>query len=138
MTSTEIAQSLPHGFHDAECQRLKMNYVDRALQFDLVVWVGDMGDTKGRERYRPALVTVHDVAYLVLEPPDPKYPWCTPGSMRVDAGEGQPRRSEGVLPAAPVGTSLTWMYMEGLNRFLLFAAGSASLEWTGPEENRSR
>jgi len=29
------------------------------------------------------------------------------------------------------------MYLEQLNRFLLFAAGNAALEWTGPEEDRT-
>jgi hypothetical protein len=27
------------------------------------------------------------------------------------------------------------MYLEELNRFLLFAAGEATLEWNGPERN---
>jgi hypothetical protein len=29
------------------------------------------------------------------------------------------------------------MYLEEMNSFLLFAAGNASLEWTGPEQNRT-
>ena len=137
MTFNELANLLPNGFHDAELQRIGMDYVQRELQFDLVVWICASDDPRIRELYRPARVIVRDVAYLVVEPPDPKYPWTTPGSVTIDSGEGVPRQSTGELPTAPSGTSVTWMYLGELNRFLFFAAGSASLEWTGPEENRT-
>ena len=133
MTFNDLAKTLPNGFHDAELHRFEIDYVQRVLQFILVLWIGDMEDITVRELYRPARVTVHDVAYLVIEPPDTNYPWLDPGRIRIDTGEGQPTQSDSKLPAAPVGSSVTWMYLEELNRFLLFAAGHASLEWTGPE-----
>ncbi len=137
MTFQEAAESLPNGFHDAELLRFEMDYVRRKLQFDLLVWIGDMDDLRRRELYRPTRLTLDDVAFLVIEPPDPAYPWHQPGPIRIDAGEGQPKQSSSSVPSAPKGTSMTWMYLEGLNRFLLFAAGNASIEWTGPEENRT-
>lgn len=141
MTFNELAQSLPQGFHDAELQRFEMDYLSRVLIFDVVVWIGDMDNEQAREMYRPARVTVEEVAYLVIEPPDPReppelrYPWKEPGTIRFDTGAGQPQQSESVLPKAPEGTSVTWMFLSDLNRFVLFAAGNAALEWTGPEEN---
>ena len=113
-----------------------MDYVHRQLQFDLRIWIGRMDDQRRRELYRPAQLTISDVAFLVLEPPDRGYPRLESGPIRIDAGEGQPSQSSSVLPSCPSGTSAVWMYLEALNGFLLFAAGSAALEWTGPEERR--
>jgi len=137
MTFKEVAVSLPNGFHDAELQRFEMEYVHRTLRFDLLVWIGDMDDPRRRELYRQARLTLDDVAFLVIEPPDVNSPWLKAGRIRIDAGEGQPPQSSSTLPVAPAGTRTTWIYLGELNRFLLFSAGNASLEWTGPEENRT-
>ena len=138
MTFNELAHTLPNGFHDAELHRFEIDYVRRVLQFTLMPWIGDTNDITARELYRPCRVTVHDVAYLVIEPPDTNYRWLEPGPICIDTDEGQPTQSDSKLPVAPVGSSVTWMYLGEMNRFLLFAAGHASLEWTGPEENRTR
>jgi hypothetical protein len=136
MTFEETAAALPNGFHDAELQHFEMDYVHRKLRFDLVVWIGDMDDFRRRELYRPARLTLDDVAFLVIEPPDVNYPWLKAGRIRIDAGEGQPPQSSSTLPVAPAGTRTTWIYLEELSTFLLFSAGNASLEWTGPEVDR--
>jgi hypothetical protein len=136
MTFEETAAALPNGFHDAELQHFEMDYVHRKLRFDLVVWIGDMDDSRRRELYRPARLILDDVAFLVIEPPDVNYPWLKAGRIRIDAGEGQPPQSSSTLPVAPAGIRTTWIYLEELNTFLLFSAGNASLEWTGPEVDR--
>jgi hypothetical protein len=137
MTFEEVSASLPNGFHDAEIRRFEMDYVHRTLQFDLDVWIGDMDDSRRRrELYRPARLTLADVAFLVIEPPDVNNPWLKAGSIRIDVGEGQPPRSSSTLPVAPAGTRTTWIYLEELNTFLLFSAGNTSLDWTGPEVDR--
>jgi hypothetical protein len=112
MTFEEVAASLPNGFHDAELQRFEMDYVHRTLRFDLVIWIGDMDDSRRRERYRPARLTLDDVAFLVIEPPDINYPWLKAGPIRIDAGEGQPHQSSSTLPVAPAGTRTTWITSE--------------------------
>ena len=137
MTFDEVAASLPNGFHDAELQRFEMDYVHRTLQFDVVVWIGNMDDPGRRELYRPARLTLDNVAFLVIEPPGTNYPWLRAGRIRIDAGTGQPHQSSSTLPVAPTETQTAWIYLEELNRFLLFSAKSASLEWTGPEVNRT-
>jgi hypothetical protein len=137
MTFEEVAASLPNGFHDSELQRFEMDYVHRTLRFDLVIWIGDIDDSQRRELYRPARLTLDDVAFLVIEPPDINYPWLKAGPIRIDTGGGQPHQSSSTLPVAPVGTRTTWMYLGELNGFLLLSGGNASLEWTGPEENRT-
>jgi hypothetical protein len=136
MTFAEAASSLPNGFHDAELQLFEMDYVHRTLRFDLLVWIGDMDDSRRRELYRPARLTLDDVAFLVIEPPDVNYPWSKAGRIRIDAGEGQPPQSSSSLPVAPAGTRTTWVYLGEMNTFVLFSSGNASLEWTGPEVDR--
>jgi hypothetical protein len=138
MNFNQLGKTLHNGFHDAELHRLEMDYVRRRLKLELVVWIGHMGDVAARELYRPARVTLADVAFLVIEPPDADSPSLEGGPVVIDTGEGLPRQSASLLPEQPSGTVITWMYIEELNRFLLFAAGSAVLEWIGPEENRTR
>jgi len=70
MTFEDAAASLPNGFHDAELLRFEMDYVQRRLQFDLVLWIGDMDDSRSREIYRRARLTLERVAFLVVEPLD--------------------------------------------------------------------
>jgi len=135
MTFKEVAASLPNGFHDAELQRFEMDYVHRTLRFDLVVWIGNMDDSR-RELYRPARLTLDDVAFLVIEPPDITYPWLKAGRIRIDAGEGQPPQSSSTLPVAPAGTRTTWMYLGRIEQVSALLRWNASLEWTGPEVDR--
>jgi len=113
-----------------------MDYVLRTLRLDLVVWIGNLDDPGRRELYRPARLTLDDVAFLVIEPPDVNYPWLNAGRIRIDAGEGQPPQSSSTLSVAPPAARTTWICLEELNTFLLFSAGNASLEWTGPAVNR--
>ena len=136
MTFEELARTLPNGFHDAELWRFEMDYGRRRLQFDLDLWIGDDG-AGARELYRPARVTLDQVAFLVIEPPDIQYDWLTPGSIKIDVGGGRPSQSTSIVPQSPAGNSPSWMYLGEMNRFLLFSAGEATLDWTGLEENRT-
>ena len=122
-----------------------MDYVTRTLLLDVVLCTTGTQAPPRNETYRPALVTVKDVAYLVIEPPDfevrthGEYPWREPGEIRIDTGEGclSPPHSTTVLPPPPVGTTANWLYLFDFNRFLFFAAGDSSLEWTDDEEIRA-
>lgn len=104
-----------------------MDYVHRTLRFDLVVWIGDMDNSQRQALYRPALLTLDHVAFLVIEPPDINYPWLKAGRIRIDAGQGHPHQSSSTLPTAPTGTRTTCMYLGELNTFLFFSASNASL-----------
>jgi hypothetical protein len=132
-----VLASLPNGLHDAELKRIEMDYVNRRLAFDLLVWIGNIDDPRRREVYRPARLAAQDVGFLAIEPPDANYPWLTPGSVTIDAGEGPPGNHSGNLPPTPDGTAMVWVYLRQMNRFLVFSARTASLEWTGDEENHA-
>jgi hypothetical protein len=98
--------------HDAEVLRFEMEYFNRILRFDLVVWVGLMEPAESRELYRSARLTLRDVGFLVIEAPDENYPWDEPGRVVIDAGSGVPKQSKSILPEPPAGTSVSWMYVE--------------------------
>ncbi len=136
MTFRQLVASLPNGLHDAELRRFELDYEQRKLRFELAIWVGNLSDAKSRELYRPAILTFADVAYLVAEPPAVAIP-LNSGAIRIDAGEGRPKQSSTALPDAPSNTTVTWIYLDDLNTFLMFAAGEATLEWTGPAESRT-
>jgi hypothetical protein len=136
MTFRQLIASLPNGLHDAELRRFEMDYEGRRLQFDLMVWVGDLSSPHGRELYRPAFLTFRDVAYLIVESPSADSVPLMAETIRIDAGEGRPARSSSEIPTAPANTSVTWIYLGEPNTFLIFAAGEASLEWTGLAESR--
>lgn len=38
----EIQINLPNGLHDAEINSISLNYVERTIIFDLMLWVGDL------------------------------------------------------------------------------------------------
>ncbi len=143
MTFDELDRTLPNGFHDAFLRKIEMDYVSRTLRLEVAVCTTGTEGPPRDETYRTARVTVRDVAYLVIEPPDfevrqnSEYPWKEPGEIGIDTGEGPVSHSNTVLPPAPEGTTANWMYLSDFNRFLFFAAGDSSLEWTGDEEFRA-
>ena len=136
MNFHELEDSLPNGFHDAELKSVTMNYVNRTLCLDMYVFIGELDSPEMREVYRPARITLENVAYFVIESPDESRPWNRPGAIRIDTGLGTPSQSQNLVPGAPAKTIASWIYLNELNRFILFAAESAILEWTGQEENR--
>ena len=82
-------------------------------------------------------LTLDDVAFLVVEPPDVDSP-----SLRAGAHQNRRRRrsasAEFNHPSGRTGGYPDDVDVLGeLNRFLLFSAGNASLEWTGPEVDRT-
>jgi hypothetical protein len=133
MNIDELARTLPNGFHDAGLRGFTMDYVARTLNLALDVWTGDMDDPNRREAYRPADVRLADVAYLAIEPPDERQPWLDGESIRIDAGVGQPPKSQYTVPAQPVGSFQAWVYLGELNTFLHVVAKDASLQWAGDE-----
>ena len=77
MTLEELAASLPNGFHDAYIKGISIDYVSGTASFDLELWVGDDSAERKEERevYRDARVTLSDLLFCVIEPPDSRYPY---------------------------------------------------------------
>jgi hypothetical protein len=127
--------SFPNGLHDAEIERVALNYVSREAVFDLSVWVGDMdaaGETS-REAHRRGRLVLADFLYCVIEPPDASYPYQDRGGLWVASdgpvsGDKDPGRH---LPRnLPEGAFAHWFFINDWNAFIYVAAQKVTFEWT--------
>ena len=135
MTFEELSDSQPNGLHDANLQAFHMDYVQRRLTFHLEIWIGEMAVAERREVYRPAVLIVDDVSFLYVEPPRETKELHVSSSIRINAGVVK-NLDDHLQHLRDVGP-ITCMFLSELNCSIYFAAGRASLEWTGPEDNRS-
>jgi hypothetical protein len=133
MNLTDLAETLPNGFHDAQLHRYQMDFAAERLVIELDVWVGDMEDRARREAYRPARLTLGAVRSFVMEPPASEDPWLDRGSVTIDTGVGERWEGSGSLPATPPGFFRAHFFIQELNTFFHALAENASLEWLGDE-----
>src|SRR5579864_1916630 len=84
MTLEELENTLPNGLHDADVHRIAIDYAERRVTFDLAVWVGNLDDPpERREAYQIGRIEISGLLFIVMEPPDPKYPFSKP-SITID------------------------------------------------------
>jgi hypothetical protein len=59
MTLEDLENTLPNGLHDAEVQRIEVDYALRKLTLEVAVRVGDMGEPpERREAYKSARIEI--------------------------------------------------------------------------------
>jgi len=133
MTLNEVARTLPNGFHDCVVHKINLDYSKHEIKFSVAVWVGDPGatDHPTRETYRMGQLTLTPVAFFVIEPPDPTYPYCEKDQIVIDTDEVKSlRKPPSVqLPPVPDGMFLNWIYVRQWNSFIYVAAQKAELVW---------
>ncbi len=136
MTMDELADSLPNGFHDAELAAVTIDFPKREARLALEIWVGD---DEHREAYRQAEVTLSGLIFWASEPPDSRYPYGEPESVKIDVGPiarlDPERRS--ALPPIPQSAFANWLYVNEWNAFIYSAAENARLEWCGERTVRA-
>jgi hypothetical protein len=130
VTLEDVENTLPNGLHDAEVRRVSMDYQERKLTFDLSVWVGDMDDSpERREAYRSAQLVVSDVLFLVMEPPDPSYPFMDTAQLRVDGCEMRKNLDNALLQTLPNDAFVRSLWVNEWNAFIHIAAKNANMVW---------
>ena len=134
MTLEEVAASLPNGFHDACIKSISTDYVSGTASFDLQLWVGDVSAEKKEERevYRDARLTLSDLLFCVIEPPDPSYPYHDKETLWVDGGtwDSAPPSTSIQLPSPlPENSFVYWFFVNNWNSFIYVAAMAAHLEF---------
>ncbi len=142
MTLDELAATLPHGFHDAEVNGLRIDYIRREVTIDLAVWVGDLWSDEPDERecYRPGSLILSGLHFCCIEPPSPDYPSRAGVAVTIDTGSVE---SLAAPPAArlprdlPAGSFTNWFFVNEWNAFIYIAASHASLRWQVEIERRS-
>ena len=134
MTLEEVAASLPNGFHDAYIKSISTDYVIGTATFDLEIWVGDDAAEKEEERevYRAARLTLSDLLFCVIEPPEPHYPYYDKKPLWVDGGpwNSAPISTSIQLPSPlPANAFVYWFFVNNWNSFIYVAAMAARLEF---------
>ncbi len=134
MTLEEIENSLPNGLHDAEISNINIDYFNREVRFELKIWVGDISSEKTelREAYRKASLTLSHFIYVVIEPPDSKYPYQKTTSLRIDTGSIQSTKittSTKLPESLPDDAFSHWFFVQEWNAFIFAAAMDARLDW---------
>lgn len=133
MTLNDIEESLPNGLHDAQVQRVEIDYEQRIVKFSLLLWTGDLSsdDEATQERYEKGELTIKNFIYCVVEPPDPTYPYAKPEPITIGAGSAieEPINTETKLPQQlPAGAFAYWFFVNEWNSFIHIAAMDASLQ----------
>lgn len=126
---------VPHAtFHDAEIERLTLDYVAREAVLDCSICIGDPDatDEEARGARRKGHLTISGLLYCTIDPPDPSYPYQDAGALWM-VGDG-PVGSNGVsgkhLPTnLPDGAFVRWFFINDWNAFIYIAAESARFEW---------
>ncbi len=129
MTLEELENSLPNGLHDAEIRRMTVDYEDRKVTLELEVWVGKMGDPpERREAYKSGRVEICGLLFLVMEPPDPKYPFKTP-HVTIDGCDMSKNMNNELLRSLPADSFFRSLWVNEWNAFIHISAKSADVMW---------
>jgi hypothetical protein len=129
MTLEELEHTLPNGLHDAEVQRIIVDYARRSVTLDLAVWVGDMDDPPERRKaYKKGRIEISGLLFLVMESPDPKYPFMT-SDLRIDGCNQSKKLDEALLRSLPSDSFFRSLWVNEWNAFIHIAAKSADMVW---------
>lgn len=90
MELSEIAASLPNGFHDMRLIALHLNLCDQTavLEVDVLVGLPDQ-DVDLRDEYRSASLEFSDAQVLAIDPPHSKSAFRSPGAANIDISENE-------------------------------------------------
>lgn len=121
MKIEEVETSLPHGFHDAFLQRVKIDYLKREAVLDFSIWVGDISSKveELREARREGQLRLFGLLLFVIEAPDPTYPYFNSPHLMVNAGPATDLKVSQRLPHSIPGKHLFIGFLS-MNGTLLF------------------
>lgn len=129
MTLEELENTLPNGLHDADVQGITVDYAQRKVTFDLAVWVGKMEDPpERREAYKSGRIEISGLLFLVMEPPDPKYPFTRTG-LTIDGCDMSKNIGGKLLESLPADSFFRSFWVNEWNAFIHIAAKNAALVW---------
>ncbi|MBZ5547135.1 MAG: hypothetical protein LAO22_04095 [Acidobacteriia bacterium] len=133
MTLEELEDSLPNGLHDAEIQRICIDYQQRTVTIDMAVFVGDVdAPLEKREAYRDGSLVISGLQFATIEPPDARYPFSTPGASRVDACDMTKNLDPSLLQVLPEGSFVRSFFVDDWNAFVHIAGSGAEIQWKAP------
>ena len=129
MTLEELENALPNGLHDAEVQRIAVDYQERKVTLEVAVWVGNMDDPpERREAYRKGRIEISGLLFLVIEPPDPRYPFKT-SDLRIDGCDMSKNLDPELLKSLSGDAFFRSLWVNEWNAFIHIAARDAAIAW---------
>lgn len=134
VTLEDLENTLPNGLHDAEIRKVSIDYAEHKLTLELCAWVGDLNDPpERREAYRTAQLTLSGLLFLVIEPPDPKYPFEAAAHLTVDGCDMRKNLNNELLASLPADAFVRSLWVNEWNAFIHVAAREAELSWQDTE-----
>jgi hypothetical protein len=131
MTLEELENTLPNGVHDAEIKSLSVDYEQRNHVLSVSVWVGDMDDApERREAYKNARIEISGLLFLVMEPPDPSYPFKA-GDLEIDGCDLSKNFDRKLLESLPNDAFFRSLWVSEWNTFIHIAGRAAQIRWNG-------
>jgi len=127
MTLEELENALPNGLHDAEVQRIAVDYAERKATIELAVWVGEMSDPpERREAYKTGRLEISGLVFLVMEPPVAYRVESRITLDSVDPGRGLDAE---LLASLPEGAFCHSFFVSQWNAFMHIGAKHAEMTW---------
>jgi hypothetical protein len=139
VTLEELELSLPNGLHDAEMQRVSIDYQQRTMTIDLSVFVGEIdAPLEQREAYREGTLLISGLQFASIEPPDANYPLSEPGASRIDSCDMTKNLDPNLVKALPASSFITSLFIDDWNAFIHFAGLAAEIKWRAPLVYRNK
>jgi hypothetical protein len=130
MTLEELENTLPNGLHDAEVQRMSVDYGHRSLVLELVVWIGSMDDPpESREAYKTGRLEISGLVFLVMEPPDARYPYRIESRLTLDSVDPRKSLNPELLASLPGDAFCHSFFVFQWNTCMHLAGKHAEMTW---------
>jgi hypothetical protein len=136
MTFDDIEKQLPWGLHDAELNRIDIDWRHRRVLLDVRVKM-----TKRQDVERLGRVEVTGLVFCSVDPPvidsARGYNAIPTGGLSIDTGSGPGDDAAGAaLPNPPPGTFLQWVFVRQWNRFIHICGQEATFSWLDGADGR--
>ena len=102
------------------------------LQFQISTGDPDSKDPVVRESMRSGQLNISGLLFLIIEPPDERYPYQKAEGLWIDEGEVVDRVPKNMpkLPKnLPPGAFVHWFFVTDWNSFIYLAATGTEFEW---------
>ena len=131
MTFEQLEDLLPNGFHDAQIEKVAVDYAQRSASIVMQLLIGTP-DSIDRDEYRRATLNISGLGYVAIEPPDPTYPFMRSGAALNVAGYPEDREKfplDALQPMMPKDITCYRFFVHDWNAFIHIAAKEIQLSW---------
>lgn len=134
MTLEELEQSLPNGLHDAQIDKMTMDYLHSELTLAVRVWVGLLSQPRPeKDRYRSSKIVFDKVHFFSIELPQAGSSFKFSGSVWFS----YERMAPAVVPkelagSIPSGTQCYSLFVQDWLSHIHVCAADVSFSWIDP------